>query len=292
MIVAKKYLRSVILLLAFLACAARAEDFFFNSAGVRIHYTVEGSGEPVVLIHGFGANIAFNWAQPGIIHGLADTYQVIALDNRGHGQSDKPHDPKEYGVKMVDDVIRLMDHLKISKAHIVGYSMGGRIAGMLLAGHPDRLWTVTIGGAGWMDARDLETRRDLTTRLAESLEQGKGLGPLMLYLTPLGAPPPTAEQIEAANKTFLAWNDPLALAAVTRGLNVMQPAEAQLRANKLPALALAGELDPVRAQAEKLATVTPNLKLIVIPGANHMTACANPEFLKNLKAFLAEHPAK
>lgn len=289
---AKKYLRLGIVLLSFLTCFARAEDFFFNSAGARIHYTVDGQGDPVVLIHGFGANIATNWAQPGIISALADTYQVIAIDNRGHGQSDKPHDPQECGSKMVEDVIRLMDHLKIRRAHIVGYSMGGRIAVLLLAEHPDRLFTATIGGAGWLGAQDIEARRDLTNRLAESLEQGNGAGPLIVSLAPRGAPPLTVEQIGAANRMLLSSNDPLALAAATRGMSALQPTEATLRANKVPVLALAGELDPTRAEVEKLAEVTPNLKLVVIPAANHMTAFRNAEFLKSLKAFLEEHSKK
>jgi pimeloyl-ACP methyl ester carboxylesterase len=109
-----------------------ADDFFFDSRGVNIHYSVEGKGEPVILIHGFGTSIQLNWGTPGIIKALADQYQVIALDNRGHGQSDKPHAPSAYGSEMANDVIRLMDHLDIRKAHIIGYSMGGVITSYLL----------------------------------------------------------------------------------------------------------------------------------------------------------------
>jgi len=94
----KRYLASGILLVLAGACSVQAEDFFFNSAGVRIHYTVEGKGEPVVLIHGWGVDIEWNWGEPGIIKGLADHYQVIAIDNRGHGRSGKPHDPQQYGM--------------------------------------------------------------------------------------------------------------------------------------------------------------------------------------------------
>jgi pimeloyl-ACP methyl ester carboxylesterase len=105
-------LRSVLLLVC--CCAiARAEDRFFESNGVKIRYTVTGQGEPVVLIHGFTANIETQWALPGVIKALAADYQVIALDNRGHGKSDKPHDAKKYGAEMVEDAVRLLDHLKI-----------------------------------------------------------------------------------------------------------------------------------------------------------------------------------
>ena len=79
----------------------------------------------MVLVHGFTANIQVQWGVPGVITKLEPDYKVIALDNRGHGKSDKPHDPKLYGPESVNDVVRLLDHLKIEKAHIVGYSMGG-----------------------------------------------------------------------------------------------------------------------------------------------------------------------
>src|ERR1051325_9135021 len=109
-------------LLIFTIAYAHAEDHFFDSNSVKIRYVVEGKGEPVVLIHGFTASIEANWGTA--IKPLSESYQVIALDCRGHGKSDKPTDPKMYGREMGEDVIRLMDHLHIAKAHVVGYSMG------------------------------------------------------------------------------------------------------------------------------------------------------------------------
>jgi pimeloyl-ACP methyl ester carboxylesterase len=152
--------------------------------------------------------------------------------------------------------------------------------------------TVTVGGAGWMDARETREREKLTARLAESLEQGKGMGPLILSLSPRNAPPPSPEQIEATSKIILSMNDPLALAAVIRGTGLLQASEAKLRANKVPVLVLAGDLDPRKADAESLTAVTPNCRLVTIPGANHMTAFASPEFIKSFKAFLAEHTGR
>ena len=288
----KRPFASGILLLLAGAWSVHAADFFFDSAGVRLHYIVEGKGEPVVLIHGFGVDIDWNWEGTGIIKGLADNYQVIALDNRGHGRSEKPHDPGQYGGVMVSDIVRLLDHLKIKKTHVIGYSMGGRITLALLAGHPGRLRTAVIGGAGWSDTEDIRTRQALMNQLAESLEQGKGAGPLFIALTPRGEQPPTPEQIEAINKMFLARNDALALAAVVRAMAGIQPAEARLRANKVPALAVVGELDPNKAGVDKLARVTRNLKVLVIPAANHMNAVGNPQFLEALKTFLAAHSGK
>src|SRR5208282_1322320 len=99
-------------------------------------------------IHGFGANLDMQWVLPGVARALAKGHRVIAYDSRGHGKSGKPHDPKAYGVQMIEDPVRLLDHLKIKKAHVIGYSMGAMIAAKLLAAHPDRLLTVTLGGAG------------------------------------------------------------------------------------------------------------------------------------------------
>ncbi len=288
----KRFLASASILLFLLACSAEAEEFFFDSAGVRIRYVVEGQGDPVLLIHGFASNLDMNWRQPGIIRQLAELYQVIAMDNRGHGKSGKPHDAQAYGARMAEDAIRLMDHLKISQAHLAGYSLGGRIATVLLTEHPKRFRTVTIGGAGWTDAQGMRQRQDLVVQVAASLEQGKGIGPLILSLAPSNAPPPTAEQMETFSKLVLSINDPLALAAVMRGTGLLQAREAKLRDNKLPVFVLAGELDPRRADAEALAAMTPNSRLKIVPGANHMTAPASPAFIENLKAFLAEHTRK
>jgi pimeloyl-ACP methyl ester carboxylesterase len=278
-------------LLALLVTSALyAEDFFFDSAGVKIHYTVEGKGEPVLLIHGYSASAAVNWALPGVTKGLASNYQVIAIDNRGHGQSDKPHDPAAYaGDSMAMDSIRLLDHLKIEKAHIVGYSMGGFLATWLVTEHPERVLSATIGGAGWYKPEQAEQMGGMLKMLAESLEQGKGLGPLIVALTPVGQPPMTPQQVEATNKMFLSMgNDQLALAAVARaGFPIVS--QDKLRESKIPVLALIGEVDPLKAAADNLDGMIPDFKMVVIPGANHLTAFANPLFVTSLKGFLGDH---
>jgi pimeloyl-ACP methyl ester carboxylesterase len=112
------------------ACAAwwitdRVEGHYFESGGVRLHFTDEGSGPPVVLLHGFAVNADLNWRLPGVTQALTPEFRVISLDLRGHGLSGKPHEPEQYGRLMADDVIALLDHLGIEKAHVVGYSLGG-----------------------------------------------------------------------------------------------------------------------------------------------------------------------
>ena len=278
--------------------SVRAEDQFFDSNGVRIHYIVEGQGEPVVLIHGFTADIDKNWRTgfaagpqnnrqgPRIVQALARNYRVIALDNRGHGKSDKPHDTKQYGLEMVEDIVRLLDHLKIKKAHVVGYSMGAIITFKLLATHPDRLLSATLGGhSGIRDG----SRTQFYDELATSLEQGKGFGPLIVALTPAGRPKPSAEQIEMINASLTKSNDPKALAAVVRAFRDLAVAAEKLETNQVPTLALIGELDPLKQGVDALQGHMGNLKIVVIPGADHMTAVSNPEFIKGLSEFLARH---
>ncbi len=269
--------------------ARAAEDQYFDSKGVKIHYIVEGNGEPVVLIHGFTANIGAQWGLPGVISKLKQDYQVIALDNRGHGKSDKPHDPKMYGPEMVNDVLRLMDHLKLAKAHVVGYSMGGFITNYLVNNHPQRVISATLGGAGWSRAGD--ERVQFMGTLAESLEAGKGIGPLIERLTPSNRPQPTQEQIDSINQMLMLTNDAKALAACIRGMANLTVTETQLRANQVPTLALIGSDDPLKVGVDELDGVMTNLKIDVLDGADHMTAFSRPQFIEDLKSFLASHSA-
>ncbi len=115
---------------------------------------------------------------------------------------------------MAEDVVRLLDHLGIEKAHIVGYSLGGFTTLKLVTMHPERFLSATLGGAGWRPPGE----DGGISGLAESLESGNGIAPLMIALTPAGQPPPSPEQIKMVNQMLMATNDPLALAAVIRGM--------------------------------------------------------------------------
>jgi pimeloyl-ACP methyl ester carboxylesterase len=260
----------------------------FDSNGVKIHYTVEGKGEPVLLIHGFAADADFNWRMPGVIKALADKYQVIAIDNRGHGQSEKPRDPAKYGEEMVEDAVRLLDHLGIKKAHVVGYSMGGMITAKLLTTHPDRLLSATLGGHGGLKEGDDTARLEV---LADSLDSGKGIGPLLIALTPKGKPEPTAEHIEQMNKLLLARNDAKALAAVVRSWKGLVVSDEKLKANKVSVLVLIGELDPLKKGVDALEGRLTNYHVVVIKDADHMDAMRKEQFISELKSFLAANAA-
>jgi len=155
-------LRGLLTLFAILAGQAGAyrawADETFDSNGVKINYAVKGQGEPVILIHGLLSSGWINWDLPGTTSLLAKDHQVIWLDLPAHGRSDKPTRDEAYGPELVEHVIRLMDHLKIKKAHVVGYSMGGIITAKLLAKHPDRVLSATLGGMGWLREGSLEQK--------------------------------------------------------------------------------------------------------------------------------------
>jgi pimeloyl-ACP methyl ester carboxylesterase len=262
-----------------------AQDLFFDSKGVKIHYTIHGKGEPVLLIHGFTVTYSIQWVYPGISSALTRNYQVIGFDCRGHGQSGKPHDPKKYGLEMVEDALRLLDHLNIKKAHVVGYSMGGFIALKLAALHPDRVLSVTTGGAGWeksIDQRFLE-------ELADALDRGDGIGLLLTRLTPDGRPKPTPEQLRFSRLVLNAFADQKALASVARSLKELAISEPTWKSFKTPTLAIVGALDPLKKGVDNLKGVLPQMEIVVIEGADHMNAFAQPEFVASLKAFLARN---
>ena len=114
----------------------RTSGSYFDSAGIRIFYTVEGTGTPLILVHGLAANADLNWRRPGVTRTLAQDFQVISFDLRGHGLSDKPDEPDKYGVQMVDDIIP-HGPLKFP-CTCGGYSLGGFLALKAVTMHPDR----------------------------------------------------------------------------------------------------------------------------------------------------------
>ncbi len=119
---------------------------FFDNEGVKIYYEIEGMGPPVIMIHGFAANIEANWKTTNWVDVLKDDYKLILIDCRGHGKSDKPKDATQYGEKMNEDIVKLLDHLSIEKANFFGYSMGARITTDILLQKAERFISAIIGG--------------------------------------------------------------------------------------------------------------------------------------------------
>ena len=287
-------------LLIFAAGFARAEDQYFDSKSVKIRYIVEGKGEPVVLIHGFTSSIEAGWGKA--IKPLSESYQVIAMDCRGHGKSGKPTDPKMYGRELGEDVIRLLDHLHIAKAHLVGYSMGGYIAYGLLLIHPDRILTVTIGAGGGIPEPGTP---DTLKALGDSLDKDKSFEPLIRALWPPGMAPPTPDQIKLFNTMLIGKrtdDDIKALAALARGgmgPGMEMPKDKiddKLTANTIPILGIAGSNDPAKKNVQNLQARLKELKgeptgmtLVLVDNGNHADTAGKPEFLAAIQDFLKAH---
>jgi alpha/beta hydrolase fold len=246
-------------LLAFLACptgfcciyaADRPLVQTFDANGVKIAYFVQGKGEPVVLIHGWLSSAEINWTLPGTIALLAKDYQVIALDMRGHGLSDKPAKEEDYGPELVEDVVRLLNRLKIKKAHIVGYSMGGIIAANFIVKHPDRVRSGVLGGMGWLKAG----------------------GGAQWAFARIGKRNPNAE----------------ALAMCGRSLSKLALTEEGIKSIRVPVTILIGEKDNLmkRLYVEPLQKVRMDWPVIEIKDANHLSCILKRDFREEIAAWL------
>lgn len=272
-----------------MAGANAAEERFFDSAGIRIRYIKEGRGESVVLVHGYTSDAEAQWAWTGVPQALAARYRVIALDARGHGRSGKPHDPAQYGPEMGFDILRLLDHLGIARAHIIGYSMGAHIVGQLVTTHPERFLTATLGGAPGRFSWSLEDQQRVEREAAE-MEQGL-LRSQMLRLWPKGEPLPNEERIRELSAAQLAGQDVCALAAVRRSNPAQVVTLAQMTAVTVPTLGVVGTADPYLGPFMELMATMPQLELVTIKDASHRSAPGRPEFAHAVLVFLGAHPA-
>ena len=264
----------------------RVEGDYFDSDGVKIHYTVQGEGEPVILVHGVGGDADVNWRQPGIIDALAQDYQVIAFDNRGHGLSDKPHSVEAYGENMPGDIVRLMDHLDIDKAHVIGYSMGSFITRKLVEMYPERLLSAAPCGMGWFPAN--EENLALVERTATSLEEGNGFGPLIERFN-------NDPDLSNMSNRMMDWalrfyNDTYAIGQLLRGFAALEVAEETLRNNKVPMLTIVGTDDPWTEGVGIMDEITANHDIVLVEGAGH-DCFQRPQFIQALQDFLAD-PAR
>jgi pimeloyl-ACP methyl ester carboxylesterase len=270
------------------AAVAFQRERVFDSAGVPIRFIEDGSGEPVILIHGYTSDAERQWVRSGFFAALAERHRAIAMDARGHGGSGKPHDPAAYGPEMGLDIVRLMDHLGVPRAHVVGYSMGAHIVAQLLLARPERFLTATLGGAvgrlGWTEA----DQRRVDVEAAE-MDEGS-LRSQTIRLWPRDQPPPTEEQIRARSARLLAGKDPRALAAVRRSNPAQVIALERLAATAVPVLGVVGSSDPYLRDFERLRAAMPALRLAVVEGATHDEAPHRPEFARAVLDFLAQGP--
>jgi pimeloyl-ACP methyl ester carboxylesterase len=245
----------------------------FQSDGVEIAYEVTGEGAPVLLIHGFASNARVNWRDTLWVETLAGAgHRVIAHDNRGHGQSEKLYDPADYGAEvMAEDARRLLDHLEIEAADVIGYSMGARLTALLAIAHPDRVRRAVIGGLAANMIRGL----DGSETIARGFEMEN----------PEDITDPAARAFRAfAEQT---GSDLRALAACMRGSRQAVSEEA-LAGIACPVLVVAGEADEIAGPVEPLVAAIPDARGLPLPGRDHMKAVGDRLFKQEVVAFLGE----
>ena len=247
--------------------AQPTHQFITASDGVRIHYAELGAGTPVVLIHGYTANAEGKWIKPGIAAALAEHNRVIAIDVRGHGRSDKPHDPTKYGPRMAEDVVELLDALDIEKAHIHGYSMGGSILTQLLARHPHRVITAIYGGSGVA-----EVDPEWQARVPADPERPDDL-------------PPAQGERWSEYPGF----DRTALDAVRAYPWTPEERAIDLTAVDVPVLAIVGSYDRPNARTHRMARELADFELVRLEGDTHGSAHFNPRYTEALIAFVRRH---
>jgi pimeloyl-ACP methyl ester carboxylesterase len=242
----------------------------FDSDGVSIAYTDEGDGEPALLIHGFASNGRVNWVETGWVRTLREAgFRVIIIDNRGHGESEKLYDPALYDASaMAEDAARLLAHLDIGQAHVMGYSMGARIAAFLTVHHPALVRDVVFAG------------------LAERMITGFSNAPDIAAALEAPSITDVASSDARAFRYFaeLTKSDLRALAACIKTSREKITAE-MLAAIKLPVLVVAGTADSVAGEVAPIVAIIKGARGVSLPDRNHMNAVGDKTYKREVVAF-------
>jgi pimeloyl-ACP methyl ester carboxylesterase len=244
----------------------------FHNGAVEIAYLDEGEGEPIVLVHGFASSKNVNWVYPTWVSELKKAgRRVIALDNRGHGESAKLYAPSDYSIPiMAGDVTALLDHLDIACADVMGYSLGARMAAWLALNHPERLRSAILGGIGM------------------AMIEGGGPGENVA----LALEAPSLDDVtDPVGRTFRAFadqtrSDRKALAACLRGSRGLMARKEAARI-KIPVLIAVGTEDEVAGSAHGLGDVIAGSVVLDIPDRDHMRAVGDKVYKQGVADFLS-----
>ena len=244
----------------------------FDNGAVEIAYLDEGEGDPILLVHGFASTKNVNWVYPTWVSELRKNgRRVIALDNRGHGESGKLYDPAEYSIPMMaSDVVALMDHLSIARADVMGYSLGARMTAWLGLTQPERLRSAILGGIG--------------------MAMVDGGGPGENVAAALEAPS-LDEVSDPVGRTFRAFadqtrSDRRALAACLRGSRGLM-SRGEVAGIAVPVLIAVGTMDEVAGSAHGLGALIPAAQVLDIPNRDHMRAVGDKVYKTGVVDFLS-----
>jgi len=244
----------------------------FNSDGVEIAFQTAGEGPPILLIHGFASNARVNWWDTGWVRTLVDSgRRVVTFDHRGHGGSEKLYDPALYpAAEMAEDARRLLDHLKVEQADVMGYSMGARVSAFLTIAHPERV------------------RRAVFAGLASRMITGVGGAEAIAQAFEAPSRDAVTDNVARAFRIFAEQtkSDLKALAACIRSSREKITVE-ELAGIRVPVLVVAGDKDEVAGDVETLVKAIPGAKGVTLPNRNHMNAVGDRGYKDAVLAFLA-----
>ncbi len=242
--------------------------------GVQIAYESVGEGPPILLIHGFASDRVQNWRAPGWYDTLTGAgLRVVAMDCRGHGESDKPTDPAMYGHDvMARDAVAVMDAAGLTAPVVMGYSMGGYLGTQLLMRHGARVSRLVIGGVG---ETYFTTAQDSRDAIVAALE----------------APDPSTITTEVGRnfRAFAAQSgkDLTALAACMRADRKTFAREEFVAATQ-PVLVVCGAADALTGAPGGLAAAFPRGRAVTVPKRDHMTTVGDKLYKQAVLDFLAE----
>jgi pimeloyl-ACP methyl ester carboxylesterase len=249
----------------------------FRHDGLDLAYLDEGEGDPVLLIHGFASSIRVNWIAPGWVKTLREAgYRVVAIDNRGHGESQKSYEPEDYRPsRMAGDAAALLDHLGIERAHLMGYSMGARVCAFTALEHPHKVATLVFGGLG--------------IGMVEGVGDWDPIAHALLVDDPSSIPDARGQMFRAF--ADLTKSDRRALAAcIATSRDLVSEADAARIAQ--PTLIAVGTTDDIAGSPELLAGLMPNAESFAIRGRDHMLSVGDRTFKKRVIEFLSAHPLR
>lgn len=255
---------------------------FVTNEGVHIHYEVDGAGPPLVLQHSLLRSLEM-WYDFGYAQALRTAYRLVLIDARGHGDSDKPHDPQAYAAeKRAADVVAVLDALEIDAAHYLGYSMGARIGFAILAHAPERLSSLILGG---MSPFQTAATQQFEAQLRQGLAKG-------MEVFVAGIEAKNGRLPSTLRARFLANDAAALLAAVDQAAHPTGSAvdwDAVLPGATLPCLLYVGENDPFLSGAARCAQLVPEARLVVLPGLDHSGTIVRSDLvLPHVWEFLAQ----
>ena len=255
-------------------------EFVTAKDGVRIAYDSVGTGEPILLIHGIISSRRINWQDTGWYGTLnREGHRVIAMDCRGHGDSDKPHDPAAYDHDiMANDALAVLAACGLSSADIMGYSMGAFIGMHLLMAYPEAINRLVLAGVG-------STYLEPTPNTMADPAIRALVADALLAADPSSITNPIAQ-------TFRAFadqgkKDKVALAACMRSIRYVYDA-GQLAASIRPVLVVAGEMDNIAGTPGTLAAAFADGRAVTVPKRDHMTTVGDKIYKQAVVDFLVK----